>query len=162
MGSDCGADFMEKCSSPCNTCLTTFRHLPLSQLYHAASDIAGQGLFTKVPITKGMMIIRFQGRKSCPQAQSDGYALQLDSLTWIIPKGNHRFVNHSCEPNAAFTKWMDHKKLLIVSIVALKDIVAGGEVCVNYGVQHDLSTGRQTCHCNALGCVIRKKKQRRT
>lgn len=143
----------------CNTCLKTFRHLPLNKLYHSTSDIAGQGLFANVQIAKGTMIIRFQGRKTRPEAECDGFALQLDSQTWIIPSGNHRYVNHSCEPNAALMKWTDHKRSLVVSIVALKDIVKDGEICVHYGAHHDLPTGRQPCHCNAPGCVARNKKR---
>jgi hypothetical protein len=56
-------------------------------------------------------------------------------------------------------KWTDHKRSLVVSIVALKDIVKDGEICVHYGAHHDLPTGRQPCHCNAPGCVARNKKR---
>lgn len=161
MGSDCSADVMEECSSGCNTCLETFRHLPLSALYHSVSAIAGRGLFTNVPIAKGMMITRFKGRKSRPAAEGNGLALQLDSKTWIIPSGRHKYVNHSCKPNAAFMKWTDFKKSLVVSIVALEDIVSGGEISVNYGAHHNLSTGLETCHCNATSCVTRKNKRKR-
>ena len=163
IGSDCGAAFMEECPPGCEACVITFRHVPQSLLYNAESDIAGQGLFTDIPIAKGMMIMPFIGRKWKPKSstESNGYALQVDSRTWISPNGIHRFVNHSCEPNAGFIKWTNHKKSPMVSIVALKNIARGAEICANYGEHHDLSTGCKTCRCNAPSCVTKNKKRKR-
>ncbi len=143
----------------CETCRTTFKHLSQNELYQAESEIDGKGLFTSIAIAKDRMILPFTGHKCKPNAAtaSDGYALQLDSQTWITPKGIPRFVNHSCEPNAAFMKWKSRTKSLMVSIVALKDIAKGAEVCVSYGAHHDLSTGRQACHCKAPSCVTHKR-----
>lgn len=157
-GTDCGAAFMEECLLECETCRTTFKHLSQHELYQADSKIAGKGLFTSITIAEYSMIVPFTGHKWKPNAAttSDGYALQLDSQTWITPKGIPRYVNHSCEPNAAFMKWTSRTKSRMVSIVALKEIAKGAEVCVNYGAHHDLSTGRQACRCNTPSCVTNK------
>jgi hypothetical protein len=159
--------YWEQCSSPCDTCDTTFSHLDDGELFSAKSGIDGTGLFTKVPIAKGRMIKRFWGSTSCPRDRSDGFVLQLEGM-WITPIGKHRFVNHSCEPNAAFQKWTDSKKgKEVVSIVALEDIAVGAEVCVSYGKEHDLASGILRCTCKASRCVsvlataIRKRKRGR-
>jgi SET domain-containing protein len=151
---------MEECLSGCETCRTTFTHLSHT-LYQAESEIDGMGLFATITIAKDRMIIPFKGHKWKPNAAtvSDGYALQLDSQTWITPIGIPRYVNHSCEPNAAFMKWTSRTQSPMVSIVALKEIAEGVEICVNYGAHHDLSTGRQACHCNAPSCVTHKGKR---
>jgi uncharacterized protein len=153
---------MEECPPGCVTCDSAFKHLSRGSLYQAKSEIAGQGLFACVPIAKGAMIIRFTGieRKLKPLTANDGYTLQLDSKTWITPRGIHRYVNHSCEPNAAFVKWTDRKQACMVSIVALKEIPKGAEILVHYGAHHDLAKGRQPCYCNAPHCVGRKEKQK--
>ena len=160
-GTDCGAAFMEECLPECETCRAIFKHLSQDELYQADSKIAGKGLFTSITIAKDRMIVPFTGHRWKPNAAttSDGYTLQLDSKTWITPKGIPRYVNHSCEPNAAFMKWTSRTHSSMVSIVALKEIAKGAEVCVNYGAHHDLSTGRQVCHCNAPSCVTHKGKR---
>lgn len=63
-----------------------------------------------------------------PAAEGNGFALQLDSKTWIIPSGKDKYVNHGCKPNVAFMKWTDFKKSLALSIVALEDIVPGSKI----------------------------------
>ena len=148
---------MEQCPPGCPDCSSTFRHLSRGQLHEAESDIAGMGLSAKVTISGGQMIIPFKGCRSQPKTATncDGYALQLDSRTWITPKGIPRYVNHSCEPNAAFMKWTNHRKQLMISIVALKEIPKGVEISVSYGEHHDPSTGRQKCNCRATSCVTK-------
>ena len=149
---------MEECQRGCASCEKTFRHVPANQLRKSVSAIHGEGLFTNAPIAEGTMIKRFNGRKLKQTAtKSDGYTLQLDSQTWIDLIGNHRYVNHSCEPNAKFVKWTRRKKLSVVSIVALENISEGDEITVNYGDHHDLRTGQRLCRCNAPSCVTKIK-----
>jgi SET domain-containing protein len=139
---------MEECPPGCDTCCQVFKHLPRHVLYDATSEIDGKGLFTAVPVAKGAMIVPFTGTKSIPNygTASNGYTLEIHSKAWISPKGRHRYVNHNCQPNAEFVKWTNHRGFLMVSIVALKEIPKGAEICVNYGTHHDLSTGRLACH----------------
>jgi hypothetical protein len=135
----CGAMYWVKCTSPCGTCVTAFRHIDKRDLFSAKSGIHGTGLFTKVPIAKGTMITQFHGRTFQCRDTADHFVMQLQGM-WISPIGKHRFVNHSCEPNAVFQKWTYGKGKEVVSIVALEDIADGAEVCVSYGKEHHLSS----------------------
>lgn len=149
---DCSADLWQKCSSPCDSCRKIFSHIAPHELYNDNSDIHGTGLFARCPILEGTMIAEFVGKKSDPETISNGFVLQLQEK-WITPLGTHRFVNHSCEPNAMFQKWSDEKGDEKVSICALTDIPENAEVCVSYGREHHLSIGEMRCTCRSTQCV---------
>ncbi|ANH67193.1 SET domain-containing protein [Mitsuaria sp. 7] len=56
-----------------------------------------------------------------------------------------RFTNHSCSPNARI-QVEDGE----ISFFALRDLQAGDEITVDYGLTHH--EGRLTCRCGAPGC----------
>jgi SET domain-containing protein len=56
-----------------------------------------------------------------------------------------RFTNHSCSPNARI-QVEDGE----ISFFALRDLEAGDEITVDYGVTHH--EGRLACRCGAPGC----------
>ena len=59
-----------------------------------------------------------------------------------------RFTNHSCQPNGRLTIRGGR-----IEFWALRDIVPGEEITVNYGETHH--EGRLACRCGAPGCVGR-------
>ena len=58
-----------------------------------------------------------------------------------------RYTNHSCAPNARMTIRRGR-----VEFYALRAIVPGEEITVNYGPTHH--QGRLACRCGALGCAL--------
>ena len=59
-----------------------------------------------------------------------------------------RFTNHSCRPNAVLRIAQGR-----VELYALRDLIAGEEITVDYGETHH--EGRLRCRCGAVGCVGR-------
>lgn len=59
-----------------------------------------------------------------------------------------RFTNHSCRPNASLRVQRGR-----VELYAMRDLVAGEEITLNYGETHH--QGRLSCRCGVPGCVGR-------
>lgn len=138
------------------------------------SPIHGNGVFAKVPLTKGEPIVEYKG-KLISHAEADkkhhrdidtGHTF-LFSLNekWIInanEDGNiARWINHSCAPNAiAFVH--EHKsgkpKKDKVIIEALRDISVAEEITYDYGFEFDVPYTKElltawACRCGAPGCT---------
>jgi len=137
------------------------------------SPIHGNGVFAKVPISKGEPIVEYKG-KLITHAQADrehhgdidtGHTF-LFALNekWIIDanhKGNiARWINHSCAPNAiAFVH--EHKsgklKKEKVIIEALRDVAPGEEITYDYGFEFDVPYTKKllntwACRCGQPEC----------
>ncbi len=129
------------------------------------SRIAGNGLFAKRVIRKGMRIIEYLGRRRpllvvmaepAPNPPNP-YLLRLDGATIIdgADEGSDaRFANHSCEPNCvALTV---HAR---VYLYAARDIPAGDELTLDYQMRSPLEVewsvselAYYACNCGAPGC----------
>jgi hypothetical protein len=59
-----------------------------------------------------------------------------------------RFVNHSCDPNAAAQRWLAADGTLHIVFVAQRAIAAGEEVTIDYGWRNEA----MVCHCGAAQC----------
>jgi uncharacterized protein len=121
-----------------------------------ASRIDGQGAFAAESIPARRKIGEIRG-ESISVAQARIRATRTERVM-IVELSNKRaidfskssdpmrYTNHSCGPNA---------RLCIrngrVEFYALRDIVPGEEITVNYGETHH--EGRLTCRCGAAGCV---------
>lgn len=57
-----------------------------------------------------------------------------------------RFINHSCRPNAVLRIRQGR-----VEFYAMRDLVPGEELTVDYGETHH--EGRLRCRCGAAGCI---------
>lgn len=79
------------------------------------------------------------------------YIMQSDSDTYIDArnKGNiSRFINHSCEPNCIFQKWLSNDGYHMY-LFALKDISKGEEFTYDY---HFFTKEKTICHCGSVKC----------
>lgn len=125
------------------------------------SPIEGKGLFTKVPIKKGLQVWISRGAEPveskiytdaefkefmdwCMKNGKEWDAVALGDGTHraaISDRDNHpeNYGNHSCEPNLD----KDH--------VALRDIEAGEELTVDYA-QFSAKDWQMQCSCNAHTC----------
>lgn len=67
-------------------------------------------------------------------------------------KGNMaRFINHSCEPNCTTIRWVVSGEDRI-GIFALRDIVDGEEITIDYGWSPS-QVGDQPCYCGTSSCT---------
>ena len=115
------------------------------------SRIHSKGLFGDEDIKKGERIHYIKGTKvrvgpehnRNPQHMSTWYG--LGRYTWINP-GNtpFRFLNHSCEPNAAIAG----KKTLF----ALENIAKGEEITIDYSMTDADPQWSLDCDCKTKSC----------
>jgi hypothetical protein len=118
----------------------------------------GRGLFTEVPIPRGVCIIEYTGRpatKAEQKANTAKYLFWTSDTTMIngnIPNNLARFINHACRPNCE----VDLKNRRIY-IFATKNIKAGEELTYDYGDEYfDMLITREGCLCPA--CEIKRLK----
>lgn len=144
------AEAMEHCRrSTCEACEAAFRHVDIDTLYSANVLWlpCQKGLFTAKTLPSGTFVVQYTGKTS-PSVIGDRYVLQLSNSCYIDAKGCgiHQFVNHSCDPNCTFTKWLDIQGNSSVSIVTLRVIKANEELTVDYG------TSREAFICQCPAC----------
>ena len=94
------------------------------------------GLLACCPFEKGWAVGEFVGLITSGLAGKDVMIGQTDQhgmyQIWQGRQGNHtRFVNHSCQPNSHFERfvWLGKQRIVLVS----RGIEAGQEVTVDYG-----------------------------
>jgi SET domain-containing protein len=107
----------------------------------------GLGVFAARDFAAGEFIARFEGTET---AQRTRMSLQFGPGRHVEPGENHplRFLNHACEPNAAFGNGEGDRDLH-----ALRDISAGTEITIDYNVHEDELSHPFKCSCGAAKCV---------
>lgn len=119
----------------------------MSKIEVRTSPQHGRGVFATARIAKGTPILRFTGPRLHRDAlDPNDYHLQIDEQDYLGPSGREDdYVNHCCEPNAAFTGDLD--------LVALRDIEAGEEITWDYSTAIDeAGFAGFPCACGAPGC----------
>jgi len=108
----------------------------------------GRGLFAAEPIATGTEILRFTGPeltlnevRSRGAAAANALQVGIDRYLYLDKPG--RFVNHSCDPNAAV--------LGDTSLAAIRPILPGDEIRFDYSTT--VSDGwTMACRCGSAGC----------
>jgi len=118
------------------------------------SSLRPTGLFATVPISKGELLTTFGGsiiNKAAVlalSAESVGNVLQIDDTLWIYSSSAETadHINHSCEPNAGLQGQ--------ITLVAMRDIVPGEEVTLDYATVVSEWVGMEplSCKCNTAAC----------
>lgn len=99
------------------------------------SDVKNNGLMACCAFDEGWAVGEFVGLITSGLEGIDVMVGQTDRATyqiWQGKQGNHtRFVNHSCEPNAQFERfvWLGKQRIVLAS----RGIEAGEEITVDYG-----------------------------
>lgn len=122
-----------------------------------ASAIAGRGLFVTEPVTAGEPLIRLGGRvvtsdelvrlferASIEDRYVDTIAVDLDAHLVLPPDSRAHYANHSCDPSLWFGRPLE--------LVARRDLAAGTELTIDYGVISDDVTFTMDCTCSATTC----------
>lgn len=105
----------------------------------------GRGLFARAPVARGEILIDFRGAPVVGRATRT--SLQIDDDRHIAGLDEtNAFLNHSCEPTAAY----DYAG---VYLRALRDIAPGEEITVNYNAGDDNLFEKFRCECGSASCV---------
>jgi uncharacterized protein len=122
-----------------------------------ASRIDGQGLFARVPLDAGVVVVRLGGhvvgtdelRALIAAAEAD--ASYVDTVTiaadrhLVLPPDTPvHYGNHSCDP----TMWHVDK----FAIATRHPVAAGAELTVDYATQSGVAGWSMTCACGTALC----------
>lgn len=111
-----------------------------------------RGVFAKNRIFRGELIAVWGGDimgalvvHAMPPDQKR-LALQVDEDLYLVSskEGPSDWINHCCTPNAGMSGQ--------ISLVALRDIAAGEEVCFDYAMTDGSPYDEFECRCGAEGC----------
>lgn len=111
------------------------------------------GIFAREAIPAGTLLM-FWGGRIIPYEQfmelSDDWRIhsaQVEENLFIVPLALDdptNFINHACDPNTGFSS--------PVSLVAMRDINSGEEVCFDYAMCDSLPYDQFTCNCGLENC----------
>jgi uncharacterized protein len=109
----------------------------------------GKGIFTMVDIKKGDLIFVWEGQKKSGRSYPWYFGtrwLQVGQYEWIAPTRNTPgwYINHSCNPNSGIKD--------SIKIVAMKNIMRGGEVTIDYSTFESEKGWYLECHCKNKNC----------
>lgn len=127
----------------------------MKKIYIAKSAINGKGIFAGEDILAGDRVQYIKGKpvKNVVKSKKDSRAINnwigVSKQFWMNTEGTpFRFINHSCNPNAAI---MGTKTL-----VALKNIKKDTEVTIDYSMS-DADPYWEGIRCNCGARYCRKK-----
>lgn len=136
-------------------CKVTLTPLPAKATKKGKSGIHLTGYFANQSIPEKKLISLFEGRmsrekpKDCTYVTSHG-PYYIDAAG----KGNHMFLNHSCEPNCKLQELMrfeGNEGVPEVGIIAIRDIEKDEELTIDYG--HDpVDLTFTNCLCGSPAC----------
>ncbi len=123
---------------------------------NAVSRIDGQGAFAAEPIPARRKIGEIRGeaitvREARRRAKGMARIMIVEVTHTRAIDASHsadplRYTNHSCQPNTVLRIRQGR-----VEFYAMRDVLAGEELTVNYGETHHEGTLR--CCCGAPGCI---------
>jgi hypothetical protein len=114
----------------------------------------GRGVFAETSFAAGELLAVWGGRIISTEeigrlAEAErAYVIQVeDDLHLLTPRpdvASADFINHSCEPNSGLSS--------SVSLVALRPIGAGEEICYDYAMSDSNPFLDFPCHCGSPQC----------
>jgi uncharacterized protein len=115
-------------------------------------DKGGRGVFARRPIVPGELLAVFGGAVISAEQlrQASGefrrLSLQIDEDLFVVStvEGPADWVNHACDPNAGLRGQL--------SLVALRPIAAGEEVCYDYAMSDGSAYDEFACACGSHNC----------
>jgi len=120
------------------------------------SILGGKGSFAPIDIKIGTKIITFEGERVSKDEidrridetgeENEDDPLQIGDNEFLDLSNNAIFINHSCDPNAAFKGEVD--------LIAIRDIKKGEEITFDYSstVGKDINWWMDNCNCGAANC----------
>jgi SET domain-containing protein len=130
-------------------------HHPSTEVRTSGKE--GRGLFATARIRAGEVIVTTGGHllpfESLASHELPGHPIQVETRLVLSPESVDELdgifiVNHSCSPNAGMKGQL--------SLVALRDIHSGEEICFDYAMTDSDPDGRTTfemdCRCGSPHC----------
>lgn len=114
------------------------------RLYIDASAIEGVGLFAARRFAEGDVLAQLEGTLHRRPSRTDPDWIGIGPETWIEASHPLNRINHSCAPNAR----LGPKRRLL----ALRDIMPGEEVSLDYSTTESDPAWHMACDCRAEGC----------
>ena len=134
----------------------SFSYLSPKLEARACHEKGGYGVFAREPIFGGELltvwggvIVTEAGLDSIPEEKAT-HGIQVEDKVYLIPMGQNDaadMFNHSCSPNAGLNGQ--------ITLVAMRDIERGEEVCFDYAMSDSSDYDEFECHCGTPAC--RKK-----
>jgi hypothetical protein len=106
----------------------------------------GKGLFAKLRIPVKTFIGKIEGEIIKDKDYSSDYAMDLGDDYSLEPDQPFKYMNHSCEPNCELICDQETQE---VWVEAIRTILPGDELCIDYGWAAD---GAIPCQCGARNC----------
>ena len=119
------------------------------RLYIAEAGRKGKGVFARVSLLPGTLVIEFSGREgwiwNLPREDWE-YALQVDFDRYVLPvRGSPGwFLNHSCDPNCVLSGKSE--------VRTWRRIAAGEELTLDYSTNVGWEGFEMVCDCRAEKC----------
>ncbi len=117
----------------------------------ASPDGKGRGVFAATPIRRGTLLAVWGGdvltrAELDRQPPCQRLVLQIDEDHFLLStcEGPADWINHSCAPNAGL--------LGQVSLVALREIEPGEEICFDYATSDGCDYDEFDCCCASVQC----------
>jgi hypothetical protein len=112
----------------------------------------GRGVYARVPLSRGEILVIFGGDVvpgdvlAGLDATARRFTLQVDEDAYLVSTriGPADWVNHSCDPNAGVQGQ--------ITLVALRDIAAGEEICFDYAMSDGTCYDEFDCQCGSPRC----------
>lgn len=119
----------------------------------ACSHNKGSGIFAREPVIRGELLVVWGGdivtgemllqlplsiRRHTIQVEENLYQIPTRAIEPTF------YVNHSCDPNAGLSGQ--------ISLVAMRDIVIGEEICFDYAMCDGSLYDEFVCSCHAARC----------
>jgi hypothetical protein len=119
------------------------------------TDAKGKGAFATEKISKGELIIEFEGQRVSRSLINQRIAngeeniddpLQIDDELFIVLDNSAYYFNHSCDPNSAIKG--DDK------LIAIRDVEKGEEITYDYSatVGANITSWTMKCKCGSANC----------
>ncbi len=130
---------------------TAYLSPKLTVQYHPVHG--GHAVYALEPLQPGELVAIWSGvivnyqklqtlseemRKHTVQVEEDAY------LVSIVPDEHADYINHSCNPNVGLSGQ--------ITLVALRDIETGEEVCFDYAMTDGSPYDEFECACGAIDC----------
>ena len=79
----------------------------------------------------------------------DRYSLWIDEGLYFDMVDQTRYINHSCDPNATLDNGISDSGEIWATVLALRPIAAGQEICYDYAFPAHLA---EPCRCGTPNC----------
>jgi len=119
---------------------------------HPHPEKGGLGVYAREGVKKGELLAVWGGESMDREKLGEvppelrRYVIQIDDniylVSWVPEPAD--YINHCCEPNAGLSGQ--------ISLVALRDIEPGEEVCFDYAMCDGSSYDEFDCACNSPHC----------